>query len=94
MTRWREGTSGAFRMGLEHGAFCTGCCWALMVLLFVAGVMNILWIAVLTLLVCLEKMLPPQIQVSIATGLVLAAWGLYMLARELTSVAFFAKAFL
>jgi predicted metal-binding membrane protein len=88
MTRWREGTSGAFRMGLEHGAFCTGCCWALMILLFVAGVMNILWIAVLTLLVSLEKMLPPQIQVRITTGLVLAAWGLFMLARELTSVVF------
>src|SRR5437016_5062959 len=57
MTRWREGSSGAFRMGLEHGAFCTGCCWALMALLFVAGVMNILWIAALTLLVCAEKML-------------------------------------
>jgi predicted metal-binding membrane protein len=60
MTRWREGAGGAFRMGLEHGAFCTGCCWALMALLFVAGVMNILWIAALTLLVCLEKMLPAR----------------------------------
>jgi predicted metal-binding membrane protein len=59
MTRWREGAGGAFRMGLEHGLFCAGCCWALMGLLFVAGVMNILWIVVLSLLVGLEKLLPP-----------------------------------
>jgi predicted metal-binding membrane protein len=58
MTRWREGAGGAFRMGVEHGLFCAGCCWALMGLLFVAGVMNILWIAVLSLIVGLEKLLP------------------------------------
>src|SRR5205814_780408 len=68
MTRWREGSGGAFRMGLEHGAFCTGCCWALMALLFVAGVMNIFWIAALTVLVCLEKMLPAR-ALPCATGL-------------------------
>jgi predicted metal-binding membrane protein len=81
MTRWREGRSGAFRMGLEHGAFCTGCCWALMALLFVAGVMNILWIAALTLLVCLEKMLPARAGVSFATGLLLCGWGAFILFR-------------
>ena len=81
MTRWREGYSGAFRMGLEHGVFCTGCCWALMALLFVAGVMNILWIAALTLLVCMEKLLPPRTQVSTATGLLLAAWGVFVILR-------------
>ena len=79
LTRWREGGSGAFRMGLEHGAFCTGCCWALMALLFVAGVMNILWVAALTLLVCLEKILPARARVSFATGVVLASWGLFIL---------------
>jgi len=79
LTRWREGRQGAFRMGLEHGTFCTGCCWALMVLLFVAGVMNILWIAALTLLVCLEKMLPARARVSFATGIVLAGWGVFIL---------------
>ena len=51
-------------MGLEHGTFCTGCCWALMALLFVAGVMNLLWVAALTLLVCLEKILPARTRVS------------------------------
>ena len=55
---WRLGSSGAFRMGLEHGAFCLGCCWALMGLLFFGGVMNLLWIAGITLFVLLEKVLP------------------------------------
>ena len=56
--RWRPGTAGAFRMGAEHGAFCTGCCWALMLLLFTAGVMNLLWVAVIAGFVLVEKVLP------------------------------------
>ena len=83
MTRWREGGGGAFRMGLEHGAFCAGCCWALMALLFVAGVMNIIWIAVLTLLVCAEKMLPAPARINLVTGVLLAIWGVYVLAGYL-----------
>ena len=79
LTRWREGRSGAFLMGLEHGTFCTGCCWALMALLFVAGVMNLLWVAVLTLLVCLEKILPARARVSFATGIALTGWGVFVL---------------
>lgn len=55
---WRSGVGGAFRMGLEHGAFCLGCCWALMGLLFFGGVMNLLWIAGIALFVFLEKVLP------------------------------------
>jgi predicted metal-binding membrane protein len=57
-TRWREASGGALTMGLEHGLFSTGCCWALMTLLFVLGVMNLLWIAVLTILVGLERFCP------------------------------------
>lgn len=87
ITRWREGRSGAFRMGLEHGAFCTGCCWALMALLFVAGVMNMLWVAALTLLVCLEKILPARARVSLATGVVLAGWGLFILGSRCFALA-------
>ncbi len=49
---------GAFKMGLSHGAFCLGCCWVLMLLLFVCGVMNLVWIAVITVFVLLEKVLP------------------------------------
>ena len=55
MAEWREGVRGAVAMGLKHGLYCAGCCWALMLLLFVAGVMNPLWIVFLTVLVALEK---------------------------------------
>src|SRR5262249_26845204 len=48
MTNWRDGTIGSFRMGFSHGAYCLGCCWALMCVLFVVGVMNLIWVAALT----------------------------------------------
>jgi predicted metal-binding membrane protein len=57
-THWREGKGGALRMGLGHGFFCIGCCWILMMLLFVAGVMNLIWVAAITLFVMAEKLLP------------------------------------
>jgi predicted metal-binding membrane protein len=82
MTRWREGAGGAFRMGLEHGLYCAGCCWALMGLLFVAGVMNILWIAALSLIVGLEKLLPRGVWLSSATGVILTAWGAWLIAAS------------
>ena len=83
MTRWREGAGGAFRMGVEHGLFCAGCCWALMGLLFVAGVMNILWIAALSLVVGIEKLLPRGFWLSSATGVVLTLWGAWLIAGSL-----------
>ena len=55
MAEWRDGMRGALTMGLKHGLYCAGCCWALMLLLFVAGVMNPVWIVFLTLVVALEK---------------------------------------
>lgn len=55
---WQKGTFGACRMGLSHGLFCLGCCWVLMLLLFVGGVMNLLWIAIIAIFVLLEKVLP------------------------------------
>ncbi len=55
---WRPGITGAFRMGMEHGAFCVGCCWVLMGLLFVGGVMNLLWIAAIATFVFAEKLIP------------------------------------
>jgi predicted metal-binding membrane protein len=58
LTDWRDGLSGAARMGVRHGLYCLGCCWALMALLFVGGAMNLLWIAALTLLVAMEKFAP------------------------------------
>lgn len=57
-SHWQPGAYGAFKMGLHHGAFCLGCCWVLMLLLFVGGVMNLVWIAAITLFVLLEKILP------------------------------------
>jgi predicted metal-binding membrane protein len=80
LTRWREGSSGAFGMGIEHGAFCAGCCWALMALLFVLGVMNIIWIAALTIIVALEKLLPRAKWFSAASGTALFCWGIWVMA--------------
>ncbi len=57
-THWRPGKLGALKMGLSHGTFCVGCCWVLMLLLFVGGVMNLVWIAAITIFVLLEKVLP------------------------------------
>ncbi len=72
---YRPGRLGAFRIGLLHGAWCVGCCWLLMALLFVGGVMNLAWIALLTLLVAAEKLLPAGRKVALAAGLVCIAWG-------------------
>jgi predicted metal-binding membrane protein len=58
MSGWRDGVAGAFRMGIKHGVHCLGCCWMLMVLLFVFGAMNLIWIAVLSILVLVEKVAP------------------------------------
>lgn len=55
---WREGVRGAFVMGLRHGLFCVGCCWALMALLFVGGAMNLAWVAALSIVVAIEKLAP------------------------------------
>lgn len=57
-THWRAGVKGAFVMGLEHGLYCLGCCWALMILLFVGGVMNLLWVAAIAIFVLVEKVAP------------------------------------
>jgi predicted metal-binding membrane protein len=80
VTRWRAGRGGAFRMGLEHGAYCLGCCWALMLLLFVAGVMNLAWVALIAAFVFAEKLLPGARLVSYASGAVLVMSGFWVLA--------------
>jgi predicted metal-binding membrane protein len=71
---WRPGTWGAVRLGAMHGGYCVGCCWLLMALLFVAGVMNLVWIAVLTVLVLAEKLLPGGRWTGRAVGLALLVW--------------------
>ena len=80
---WREGRMGAFTMGLRHGAFCTGCCWLLMVLLFVTGVMNMLWVAAITLFVLLEKVLPRGMRFGALAGVALVGWGAWMIIGRL-----------
>jgi predicted metal-binding membrane protein len=74
MTEWRDGPRGALVMGLRHGLYCLGCCWALMSLLFVLGVMNLLWIAALAGFVLVEKVTPRGHLVSRLSGLVLIGW--------------------
>lgn len=72
---WRPGVAGAWRMGLAHGAYCVGCCWALMLLLFAGGVMNLLWIVGLSVLVLLEKLMPHGMHLRVPLGLLLVIAG-------------------
>jgi len=77
--RRRAGVSGAFTMGLEHGLYCLGCCWFLMALLFVGGIMNLYWIVGLAAFVALEKLTPYGKLASKAAGVLLIAWGLWVI---------------
>ncbi|MFQ5899302.1 MAG: DUF2182 domain-containing protein [Candidatus Methylomirabilia bacterium] len=81
MTDWREGTRGALIMGVRHGNYCVGCCWALMALLFVAGVMNLLWVAVIAGFVLVEKVVPRGELVSRGAGGVFVLAGLVLLSQ-------------
>jgi predicted metal-binding membrane protein len=82
MTEWREGTGGALVMGAKHGSYCVGCCWILMALLFVAGVMNLLWVAVIAAFVLAEKVLPRGDLVGRIAGGVLVLAGIVILGRS------------
>jgi predicted metal-binding membrane protein len=75
-THWRPGARGAFLMGLRHGAVCVGCCWLLMLLLFVGGVMNLTWIAGIALFVLAEKLLPAGHWIGKGAGVLLVVWGI------------------
>ena len=77
---WLPGRLGAIRMGATHGAYCFGCCWLLMGLLFFGGVMNLLWIAGLAAFILLEKTLPIGHWFGRAIGVCLVAWGVILLA--------------
>ena len=78
MSNWRDGSRGAFLMGVRHGTFCLGCCWALMAVLFVVGVMNLAWVGVLTLFILAEKIGPTGARVSRAGGAILMALGVVL----------------
>jgi predicted metal-binding membrane protein len=81
MSRWRTGLPGAFGMGLEHGAYCVGCCWALMLLLFVGGVMNLTVIVALTAFVAFEKLALLGKHGARISGVLLIAFGVWLLVR-------------
>jgi predicted metal-binding membrane protein len=81
---WRDGWSGSLRMGMRNGAWCVGCCWALMASLFALGVMSALWMAVVAVLIALEKMLPWRRIATYSTTIVLFALGVLVLAAPET----------
>ncbi len=80
MTQWREGRWGAFTMGSRHGLFCIGCCWALMGLLFVAGIMNAVWIIAITLYVLIEKTVANSQLISKLAGVAMVGMGAWTIA--------------
>jgi predicted metal-binding membrane protein len=79
---WRAGRGGAWRMGLEHGFYCLGCCWVLMLLLFVGGVMNLLWITAITVFVLAEKLAPAWTRGGRLSGVLLIGVGLWFAFRH------------
>lgn len=78
---WRKGAFGAFRMGIAHGIYCVGCCWAMMLLLFYGGVMNLYWIVGLSGFVAVEKILPYSPVIARLMGMTLIGCGLITLAQ-------------
>lgn len=83
MTHWREGRSGALLMGLHHGLYCIGCCWALMAILFVVGVMNLAWMALLSLFMFIEKVSARGLVAGKIVGILLIAAGVAMVAHSI-----------
>jgi predicted metal-binding membrane protein len=80
MSNWRDGTTGAFQMGFRHGAYCLGCCWALMCVLFAVGVMNLIWVATLTGFVLIEKIGPAGAVVARVAGAAMVVVGIVVIA--------------
>jgi hypothetical protein len=79
MNSWREGLGGSFRMGIEHGGYCLGCCWLLFLILFPLGMMNVAVLALITLLIFTEKVFPLARRISYAAGIALIAYGAVVL---------------
>jgi predicted metal-binding membrane protein len=78
LSHWRDGTAGALRMGIQHGAYCLGCCWALMGVLFVVGVMNLVWVAAMTIFVLVERIGPAGAFVARVAGVTMIAVGAFV----------------
>lgn len=75
MSSWRDGQWGAFRMGVDHGLYCLGCCWSLMTVLFVVGSMNLVWMGILSAVIFTEKVVPHGVIIGKATGVALIVLG-------------------
>jgi predicted metal-binding membrane protein len=82
LNHWHDGRAGALKMGLEHGAYCLGCCWVLMALLFVVGVMNLLWVAAIAVFVFAEKLLPGGVWIGRIGGCVMLGFGVMLLLTQ------------
>ncbi len=80
LAEWRDGNTGALVLGLKHGSYCVGCCWALMAVMFVVGAMNLVWMAALTLFMLGEKVAPARWRLGQVAGGVLMLWGLVVAA--------------
>ena len=80
LNSWRDGSSGALKMGTSHGFYCLGCCWILMSLLFALGVMNLLWVAIIAIFVLAEKLLPAGAAIARLSGALMCAWGVFLIA--------------
>lgn len=83
LAKWRDGNWGAFGLGMQHGSYCVGCCWALMGLMFVVGAMNLLWMGALSLFMLAEKVAPASWHLNRGAGVVLIMWGVFVATRLL-----------
>lgn len=79
IAEWRDGANGALVMGIRHGIYCLGCCWALMAVLFVVGTMHLAWMAAVSVFVLVEKVVPRSLRVSQAAAVMLVGWGAWTL---------------
>ena len=79
MSRWQEGKRGAVLMGMKHGLYCVGCCWLLMVMLFAVGVMNVLWMAMITIFMLIEKIAPAGDRIGKGAGVLFILFGGWMI---------------
>jgi predicted metal-binding membrane protein len=79
MTNWKEGIPGALHMGIKHGLLCAGCCWALMLLMFVGGVMNLIWMILITAIILIEKVAPRGDIFAKVAGVAMAVIGIYFI---------------
>ena len=83
LAKWRDGELAAFVLGMQHGGYCVGCCWALMGLMFVFGAMNLLWMGALSLFMLGEKIAPASWRLGRGAGVVLILWGIFLATRLL-----------